>query len=276
MTPPDSAAFGAAPATGAADPSHARAPAPPGPRKGVAAGIGAALLLVLAKAKVLLVGLKALKFGKLLITMGSMAVMIAVEAQRGGWLFGLGFVLLILIHEIGHGVEIKRAGLEAGYPVFIPFFGALISLKGQPRSPIEESRIAFAGPLWGGIAAIGTAAIYLATRQRLFLSLAYTGFFLNLFNLTPIGFLDGGRVTRVFAKRAWIIGLAIFAALFVFTQAPQILIIGLLALGQAWGRPAVDPATVPAGARTAVAVRYFGLCALLAAGTAFCRTLLGS
>jgi Zn-dependent protease len=251
-------------------------PAPAAPRKGVAAGIGGVLLVVLAKAKLLLVGLKALKFGKLLITMGSMAVMIAVEARRGGWLFGLGFVLLILIHEIGHGVEIKRAGLQAGFPVFIPFFGALISLKGQPRSPVEESRIALAGPIWGGVAAIGTAAIYLATRQRLFLSLAYTGFFLNLFNLTPLGFLDGGRVTRVFAKRAWIVGLGIFAALFIFTQAPQILIIGLLSLSQAWRRPPVDDAAVPPGARAAVAARYFGLCALLAAGTAFCRALLGS
>jgi Zn-dependent protease len=259
-------------------PLRAPGPAEPptGPRKGVAAGVGAALLVLLAKAKVLLVGLKALKFGKLLLTMGSMAVMIAFEAQRGGWLFGVGFVLLILVHEIGHGVEIKRAGLQAGYPLFIPFFGALISLKGQPRSPLEESRIALAGPVWGGVAAIATAALYLLTRQRLYLSLAYTGFFLNLFNLTPIGFLDGGRVTRVFAKRAWIVGLVIFAALFAFTQAPQILIIGLFALGQAWTRPAVDDAAVPARARAGVAARYFGLCAVLAAGTAFCRALLGS
>lgn len=259
-------------------PGPAADPARPAtrPRKGVAAGIGAALLVVLAKAKVLLLGLKALKFGKLLLTMGSMAVMIAVEAQRGGWLFAAGFVLLILIHEVGHGVEIKRAGLQAGYPVFIPFFGALISLRGQPRSPLEESRIAFAGPLWGGAAALATAALYLATRQRLFLSLAYAGFFLNLFNLTPLGFLDGGRVTRVFAKRAWIVGLVIFAALYAFTQAPQLLIIGLMALGQAWTRPAVAADDVPAGARVGVAARYFGLCAGLAAGTAFCHALLGA
>src|SRR5690348_15995622 len=103
----------------AAEPDASATSPPPG-RKGVGAGIGAALLLVAAKAKVLLVALTALKFGKLFITMGSMAVMIAVEAQRGGWPFAVGFVLLILIHEIGHGVEIKRAGLQAGYPVFIP------------------------------------------------------------------------------------------------------------------------------------------------------------
>src|SRR5262252_8239545 len=174
-------------ATPPAPPENAPPPAPE-KRRGVGAAIGAALVVVAAKAKVLLVALKALKFGKLAITMGSMAVMIAVEAQRGGWVFALGFVLLILIHEIGHGVEIKRAGLQAGYPVFIPFFGALISLRGQPRSPVEEARIALAGPLWGGAAAIATAALYLVTRQRVVLSIAYSGFFLNLFNLTPLGF----------------------------------------------------------------------------------------
>lgn len=259
------------------------APVPPPRegRKGIGTAIGAALLVVAAKAKVLLVALKAVKLGKVFITMGSMAVMIAVEAQRGGVWFAAGFVLLILIHEIGHGVEIKRAGLQAGYPVFIPFFGAMISLRGQPRSPVEEARIAFAGPLWGAAAALATAALYLLTRERLLLSIAYSGFFLNLFNLTPLGFLDGGRVTKVFARRAWIVGLAIFVALFAMTQAPQLLVIGILALGQVWGRrgpPAGgDPAAgalVDGRDRRAVALRYFALCGFLATGVAFCRMLL--
>jgi Zn-dependent protease len=254
-------------------PENAPRPAPER-RRGVGAAIGAALVVVAAKAKVLLVALKALKFGKLAITMGSMAVMIAFEAQRGGWRFAVGFVLLILIHEIGHGVEIKRAGLQAGYPVFIPFFGALISLRGQPRSPVEEARIAFAGPLWGAAAAIATAALYLATRQRVLLSIAYAGFFLNLFNLTPLGFLDGGRVTKVFARRAWIVGLAIFAGMFAFTQAPQLLIIGLMALSQVWRSGGSPPIEVAPADRRAVAVRYFALCGVLAAGIAFSRMLL--
>jgi Zn-dependent protease len=267
----------AAPPTGAEN-AHATT-SPPPRRKGVGAAIGAGLLVVAAKAKVLLVALKALKFGKIFITMGSMAVMIAVEARRGGWAFAAGFVLLILIHEIGHGVEIKRAGLQAGYPVFIPFFGALISLRGQPRSPIEEARIAFAGPLWGAAAALATAALYLATRQRLLLSIAYSGFFLNLFNLTPLGFLDGGRVTKVFARRAWIVGLAIFVALFAMTQAPQLLLIGIMAMSQIWSRrgspeEAQAAAAVDPRARRDVAIRYFGLCAVLAAGVAFSRMLI--
>jgi Zn-dependent protease len=148
-------------------------------------------------------------------------------------------------------------------------------LRGQPRSPVEEARIAFAGPLWGAAAAIATAALYLATRQRVLLSIAYSGFFLNLFNLTPLGFLDGGRVTKVFARRAWIVGLAIFAGMFAFTHAPQLLIIGLLALSQIWRRGGSVPEVEVAPAdRRAVAVRYFALCGVLAAGIAFSRMLL--
>ena len=255
-------------------PPDAPAPPPP-PRRGVRAVLGGALLVVLAKAKLLLVGLKALKLGKLALTMGSMLVMIAVEAQRGGWKFAAGFVLLILIHEIGHGVEIKREGLAAGYPVFIPFFGALISLRGQPRSPVVEARIALAGPLWGAAGSLATAALYLVTRDRLYLSIAYAGFFLNLFNLTPLGFLDGGRVTRVFARRAWIVGLGIFIALFLFTQAPQLLIIGFLAATQAWRRDPAPVDEIPARDRLKVAAGYFGLAAFLAAASAFSRSLLG-
>jgi Zn-dependent protease len=247
---------------------------PPKQRRSAGVAVGGALLAILAKAKLLLVGLQALKFGKLLLTMGSMAVMIAFEARRGGWRFAVGFVVLILIHEIGHGVEIKRAGLSSGYPVFIPFFGALIAMRGQPRSPLVEARIAIAGPLWGGAASVGAAAVYLMTHQRLFLSIAYAGFFLNLFNLTPLGFLDGGRITRVFARRAWIIGLVIFAGLFAFTKAPQLLIIGLMALTHAWNRTPVEVDEVPVSARRQVAFGYFVLCAVLAAGVAFCSGLL--
>jgi Zn-dependent protease len=229
---------------------------------------------LLAKAKVLLVGLKALKLGKLLLTMGSMIVMIAAEARYYGWRYGVGFVLLILVHELGHGLEIRRAGLQASYPIFIPGFGALIAMGSQPRSPVTESRIAFAGPFWGGAAALATAAIYLATHERLYLSLAYTGFFLNLFNLTPLGFLDGGRVTRVFARRAWIVGLVVFAGMFVLTQAPQLVIIGLLALTQAWTRTPARTEEIPPAVRAGVAARYLALCAALAAGMAFARMLL--
>jgi Zn-dependent protease len=157
---------------------------------------------VLAKAKWLLVVLKGLKFGKLLLTFGSMFAMIAFEGARHGWAFGVGFVVLIFIHEMGHALAIKQAGLEAGYPVFIPFMGAFITLKGQPRSPREEATIALAGPVAGAAASVACAGVYLSTHEHLFLALAYVGFLLNLFNMTPIPPLDGGRAAAVFSRRS--------------------------------------------------------------------------
>src|SRR5262249_49429495 len=148
------------------------------------------------------------------------------EMQRGGLLFAVGFVLLILIHELGHGFAIRQAGLRSGGPVFIPFFGAMISLKEPPPNRSVEAALASGGPLWGSAASAGMAALYLATGARVALALAYTGFFLNLFNLVPIRPLDGGRVAQIFSRRAWIVGGIMLAAMFVVTMAPQLVLIG--------------------------------------------------
>lgn len=222
-------------------------------------------MTLLAKLKWLLVLLQGLKFGKLLLTFGSMFAMIAFEATRYGWAYGVGFVVLIFIHEMGHAVAIKASGLDAGYPVFIPFIGAFITLKGQPRSAREEATIALAGPIAGAAASAGCAVIYLLTHERLFLALAYGGFFLNLFNMTPLPPLDGGRAAAVFSKRAWWVGVAVMAGMFVLTQTPQLLIIGVFALMHGFGR---NRATVeaPPEVRRDVAASFFGLCAFLATG----------
>jgi Zn-dependent protease len=249
------------------------------PRRGFGGAVGVALMAVLVKAKALFGLVKGLKLAKVALTMGSMFVMIWFEAVRYGWVYGLGFVLLLLIHELGHGVAIRRAGLAAGYPLFIPGFGALISLKGQIRSPIVEADIALAGPIAGTGASVACVALYFATQGQLWLALANTGFVLNLFNMTPIAPLDGGRAARVFSRKAWIVGLVILGALFVTTQAPQLLLIGIMALTHTMSRraPALDPALeeVTPEARRAVAAQFFGLCGFLALGTYLTSTLLG-
>jgi Zn-dependent protease len=257
------------------------APPPERARGGTAkaAAAGGVLLAVLAKAKGLLIGLKFLKLGKLLLTFVSMFATIWVYAQSGGWAFGVGFVLLILIHELGHAVAIRRAGLAAGYPVFIPFFGAMIALKDQPRNALVEAEIALAGPVAGTVAATTCAALFFASHDKLFLALAYSGFFLNLFNLTPLPPLDGGRVASMFSRKVWIVGLAVLGAMFFFTATPQLLLIGLMAVGHLFGgrrRPAsydVNDEITPA-VRQRMAVRYFGLCAFLAVGAYFAHDLL--
>lgn len=239
-------------------------PAPARKRVGRLSTLGMLGLAVLSKAKGFLLLLQGLKLGKLLITFVSMFAMIALEASRYGLWYAVGFVLLIFVHEMGHAVAIKRVGLDAGYPVFIPFVGAFISLRGQPRTAKDEAEIALAGPLAGAAASVACAALYLFTRERLFLALAYGGFFLNLFNMTPLPPLDGGRAAMVFSRRAWWIGLAILAALFLVTRTPQLLLIGVFALMHGFGgQPRL---AAPPDVQRQVAATFFGLCAFLAMG----------
>jgi Zn-dependent protease len=226
--------------------------------------LAAAAFFVLAKGKWLLGLVKVLPAGKLLLTTGSMIAMIAFESVRSGIWFAVGFVLLILVHELGHGFAMKRAGVQAGWPIFIPFFGAMIAMKGLPQDRDKEAEIAYGGPLAGTGAALAVAGLALATDSRLLLALANVGFFLNLFNLTPISPLDGGRVAQAFSKRAWIIGAVLLAGLFFVTQSLPLLLIALLALPQILRGASADerPELAPAAQRT-WALRYFGLAAFL-------------
>jgi Zn-dependent protease len=241
---------------------------------GVLAAVG---LAILAKGKSLLVLLKALPAGKFLLTSASMFAMIAFEAQRSGIWFGVGFVLLILIHELGHGYAMKRCGVEAGWPIFIPFFGAMIAMKGLPQSRHEEAEIAYGGPLAGTAASLCVAAAGLVTHERLFLALAYSGFFLNLFNLTPISPLDGGRVAQAFSRKAWIVGALLLGLLFFMTHAPALLLIALLALPRLFSKAAADAREELAPAeQRAWAIRYFGLAAFLAGGSYLSSAVMGA
>jgi Zn-dependent protease len=240
--------------------------------------IGAAIAFLLLKAKSLLVLLKALPAAKFLITSLSMLAMVWVEAQRTGAWFAVGFVLMILVHELGHGYAMKRRGVEAGWPVFIPFVGAMIAMKNAPRDRDTEAEIAYGGPFAGTMVALLAAAVGLALDSRPWIALAYTGFFLNLFNLTPISPLDGGRVAQAFSRRAWILGAVLLGAIFLWTHSPQLLLIAILALPRLFSRASAESeaereALEPAVQR-AWAVRYFGLAAFLGSALYFSGSLL--
>jgi Zn-dependent protease len=130
-----------------------------------------------------------------------------------GWWFALGFVLLIFVHECGHLLAAKRVGLKVGAPVFIPFMGALIALKEAPRNAWIEAQVGIGGPLLGSLGAAACEGIYLATGNELFRGLAFTGFFLNLFNLAPVGFLDGGRIVTALSPWLWLVGIVVVGAM---------------------------------------------------------------
>ena len=148
-----------------------------------------------------LIGL-AVKFGFVFVKFFSIFISVGAYALLGGWQWGVGVVLLIFVHEMGHWLEARRQGLEASWPTFIPFIGAYVLIRHAGLPPWRNALISLAGPFLGGIGAAVCWGIGESQNSQLFMTLAYTGFLLNLFNLIPIGFLDGGAVARA-ALEAW-------------------------------------------------------------------------
>jgi Zn-dependent protease len=134
------------------------------------------------------------KWSFVLVKFASIFIAVGAYALFFGWKFAIGLVLLLLLHESGHYIEAKREGLNPQLPVFVPFLGAYV--KYTRGNPWQTARIAIAGPILGGVAALVCYVIGKAQSSDLFLALAYIGFFINLINLIPVGILDGGAVWR--------------------------------------------------------------------------------
>jgi Zn-dependent protease len=134
------------------------------------------------------------KFSFVLVKFSSIFIAVGLYTLFFGWKFAVGFVLLILLHESGHYIEAKREGLNPKLPVFIPFLGAYVQYT--RGNPWQTARVALAGPILGGVAALVCYLIGRSQGSDLFLALGYTGFFLNLINLIPVGILDGGAIWR--------------------------------------------------------------------------------
>ncbi len=186
-----------------------------------------------------------------------------------GWPFAVVFVLLILVHELGHAAFMRIFGVPASMPYFIPGFGALITMKGRPASSLQESYIALAGPLMGTVGALACYTYGEATQSNFWIAAAYTGFFLNLFNLFPVMPLDGGRVVGAISPRIWIFGLvALIVAAFAFQWFnPLLVVLVLLGLPQvikAW-RGQIDPHyySLTTMQRGGIAAAYFALMGFL-------------
>jgi len=252
---------------------------PPGPTVwqkikkllGPIAVVGAVFVKFFAKLKFVL--LPVLKFLPVILkTGGTMILTIWVYAMMWGAWFAVGFVLLIFVHECGHLLAAKRLGLKVGAPVFIPFMGALIALKEAPRNAWIEAQVGIGGPMLGTVGAAICELIHLATDNPLFGALAYTGFFLNLFNLMPVGFLDGGRIVTALSPWLWIIGFVILAVM-TFMH-PNFLLILILVFSAPrifflFRRKSDEERRyfeVTPGQRWTMAAMYFGLIALLVLG----------
>jgi Zn-dependent protease len=189
-----------------------------------------------------------------------------------GWKFAVGFVLLIFVHECGHLVLARMFGLKVGAPVFIPFMGAIIALKEAPRDAWMEAWVGMGGPLFGALASLICLGIYGTTGDRLFLALAYSGFWLNLFNLAPIPPLDGGRIAGAISPWLWIAGLAVLGGMLYYRFNFVVLIVVIAGIPRVWrtltnrSRLQSSYFVLSPARRWMMAALYFGLAALLSVG----------
>ena len=208
----------------APEPPNPNAPFVPkrNPIKRVLGPALAAIIAFAAKFKTILLLLPKLK---LLTTAGTMLVSIAAYALIWGFPFAAGFVVLLLIHELGHVIQLRREGIKASAPMFIPFMGALITSKSLGENALAEARVGLAGPILGSIGSAACILIWHATGNDIWRALAFTGFFLNLFNLLPVVPLDGGRAMAAMAPWMWFAGFAGLVAMALIFPNPIIFII---------------------------------------------------
>ena len=233
--------------------------------------VGVVLVIIVTKGKT--IALLALKFGApILKTGGTMILSIGAYAMLWGWKYAVGFVLLIFVHELGHVIVARQAGLKVGAPMFIPFMGAFIALKDAPKNAWIEACVGIGGPLLGTLAAALCEVWFRFTGNPLYRALAFSGFFLNLFNMMPVGFLDGGRIATALSPWLWIAGLAVLVAMIVAQPNFLLILILIMSLPRVWSlfRPKTDEEAryfeVTPEQRGTMAVLYFGLLVLLVLG----------
>jgi Zn-dependent protease len=251
-------------------------------RKGLRKRIGSILAGILAVAAKFGAALKALLVAlpnvKLLTTAGTALVSVAAYSLFWGWEFAAGFVVLLFLHEMGHVIALRREGIKASAPMFIPFMGALITAKSLGENALAEARVGLAGPILGSLAAAAVALLGALTGSDMLLALAYVGFLLNLFNLLPIVPLDGGRAMAAMAPWMWFLGFgALLVMVFALPPNPILMIIvvfGGFELYRRWKlRKTRSPEQeayyrVAPRHRLLVGVVYIGLAAALAFGMA--------
>jgi len=249
------------------------------PRKrGLGGTILAALLAIVAKGKAILLLLPKLK---LLTTSGTMLVSIAAYSLIWGWKFAVGFVILLFVHEMGHVIQLRREGIPASAPVFIPFMGAVVWGRILEGNALAEARVGLAGPVLGTIGAAICWAIGAGLDSDFFRALAFVGFFLNLFNLAPVTPLDGGRAAAAMSPWMWFGGLFVVALMAFLWPNPiiiLILILGAVDVHRRWKtrHQMGDYYKVSKTHRAIVAAVHIGLIVALAVGmdmTHLARTL---
>jgi Zn-dependent protease len=204
-----------------------------------------------------------------LATLATALVSVAAYSFVGGPWFAVGLVLMIFVHEMGHVVEIRRQGMHATAPIFIPFLGAAIFQRSHAQSPMRQAQIGIAGPIAGTIGATAALLYYSQTHWVVLLMWAYYGFLINLFNMIPFGMLDGGWILAPVSKWIQVAGLAALGYLWITGGISSLVIIivilGLPVVLQRFRNKALDAylTSGPAGPRYAMGLAWLGLVAYL-------------
>jgi Zn-dependent protease len=222
------------------------------------------LIFLATKLKLILTALKSIKFFG---TGFSALLSVGAYALVFGWQFGVGLVLLIFVHELGHVVVLRRYGVPASAPIFIPFMGAVIGMKQLPRNAVMEAHVGLGGPVIGSLGAAAAYLLYVIDGHAIFLVMAYIGVLINLFNLLPVLPLDGGRAVGAISRWFWVLGYGGLIGLIFLRPSPLLFIILLIGAPEAWnairGRGDREYYRVPFGQRLTVAGAYFGLMLIL-------------
>jgi Zn-dependent protease/Arc/MetJ-type ribon-helix-helix transcriptional regulator len=234
-------------APGPATPADRASPSAEKPRHallkvGSAAGIAAMLLwkfkfilvFIATKAKLLLLGLSKST------TLFTMLLSLGVYWAAWGWKFALGVVLSIYVHEMGHISELRKFGIRATAPMFLPGLGAIVRLHQYPQTAREDARVGLAGPLWGLGASVATLGLYYATQLPIIAAIATVGAWINLFNLLPVWQLDGARGFRSLSRPQRWIALTVIGATWALTQEGLLVLLGIGAAVQCFAKDAPE------------------------------------
>ena len=188
----------------------------------------APLAILLAKFKFLITALFKLKF------LFSFVAFFGLYWAMWGPKFGIGFAVMILIHEMGHYIDVKRRGLPADMPVFLPGLGAYVRWDALGVSLETRAAVALAGPLAGFLAALAAALIWLRTGDPIWAALARSGAVLNLLNLIPVWVLDGAHAARALAKNERITLIVVCLALWLLLGEGLLILVAIGAGYQAF------------------------------------------
>jgi Zn-dependent protease len=211
----------------------------------------AAIALALGKGKLLLLGLTKAT------TLLSMLASFGVYWAEWGWRFAGGLIASIYVHEIGHVDRLRRFGIAASAPMFVPGFGAMVRAAQRPLDPRENARVGLGGPVWGLGAALVAFGLHAATGWASFAAVARTGAWINLFNLLPVWHLDGGRGLQALARPGRVVLAVVIAAMWALTAEGLLFLLLVVTIARV-----LEPSVVATSDR-AVLVEFVGLVVVL-------------